>query len=472
MRILHPAGSFLIHWKVMSVLPPAGFLRKITLLLGTTLLFSFATATTVTVAHGDSLWSIAQARGTSVAELQRLNNLTTDALSIGQTLIVAEAQPETAAQASTPVTITVVAGDTLWNLARTHGTTVAELRSLNTLTTDALSLGQQLVVGSQVVQEEVVASSAPASSVEAAAEAPAEVAISSEPITVQPGDTLYVLAQKHGTSVDELIAWNNLDGSALQPGQVLAVSAPVPDTVTLSAGDSLWTLADSLGVTAEELAEANSITLATVLDPGTTLRVPNGNTLAVGGPAPLSVQVRPGDSLWSLASVHGSSVESLMETNGLQNDRLVVGQTLTITPESIASPKPRPNPDGLIWPLDGIITSTFGYRVLFGSNFHNGLDINGNTGDPIRAAVGGVVTFAGWHGGYGNLLVITHNDKEFYYGHASKLLATVGEVVEQGDLVALVGSTGNSTGAHLHFEIRIDGESVDPLPHLPIRAGQ
>ena len=212
--------------------------------------------------------------------------------------------------------------------------------------------------------------------------------------------------------------------------------------------------------------------LMVTVDPGTTLRVPNGNTLAVGGPAPLSVQVRPGDSLWSLASVHGSSVESLMETNGLQNDRLVVGQTLTITPESIASPKPRPNPDGLIWPLDGIITSTFGYRVLFGSNFHNGLDINGNTGDPIRAAVGGVVTFAGWHGGYGNLLVITHNDKEFYYGHASKLLATVGEVVEQGDLVALVGSTGNSTGAHLHFEIRIDGESVDPLPHLPIRAGQ
>lgn len=433
------------------MLPPAGFLRKVTLLLGTTLLLSFASATTITVAHGDSLWSIAQAHGISVAELQRLNNLSSDVLSIGQTLIVSEAPPAKAA-----TTITVVAGDTLWNLARNHGTTVAELRALNNLTTDALRLGQQLIVPS-----------------EPAAEAISVVAPAPEPstVTVQPGDTLYVLAQQHNTSVEELMAWNDLDGAALQPGQVLAVSAPQPETVTLNAGDSLWTVADSLGITAEELAEANSITLATVLDPGTTLRVPTEHTLAVGGPAPLSVQVRPGDSLWSLASVHGSSVESLMETNGLQNDRLVVGQTLTITPESIATPKPKPNPDGMIWPLDGIITSHFGYRVLFGSNFHNGLDINGNTGDPIRAAVGGVVTFAGWHGGYGNLLVITQNDKEYYYGHASKLLATVGQEVQQGDLIALVGSTGNSTGAHLHFEIRIDGESVDPLPHLPTRAG-
>lgn len=457
------------------MLPPAGFLRKVTLLLGTTLLLSFATATSITVAHGDSLWSIAQAHGTSVAELQRLNNLTTDALRIGQTLIISEAAP------TAPVTITVVAGDTLWNLARAHGTTVAELRALNQLTTDALSLGQKLVVRNEVVAEAAPAPVAEAAEVATAADAVAdnpvatqaatEAATTPESVTVQPGDTLYVLAQKYEVTVEDLQAWNNLDGSALQPGQVLAVSAPRPETVTLSAGDSLWTLADALGVTAEELAEANSITLATVLDPGTTLRVPNANTLAVGGPAPLSVQVRPGDSLWSLASVHGSSVESLMETNGLQNDRLVVGQTLTITPESIATPKPKPNPDGLIWPLDGIITSHFGYRVLFGSNFHNGLDINGNTGDPIRAAVGGIVTFAGWHGGYGNLLVITNNDKEYYYAHASKLLVTAGEVVEQGDLIALVGSTGNSTGAHLHFEIRIDGESVDPLPHLPTRAG-
>lgn len=466
---------------VMSVLPAAGFLRKATLLLGATLLLSTATATSITVAPGDSLWSIASAHGTTVAELQRLNNLTTDALKPGQVLTITESPAPPAA------TVTVAAGDTLWNLAQTHDTTVAELRALNNLTSDTLRPGQELRVPGTVE----AAASAPAVTFDApVVEASAHVEVGTEAVSVEqplaepagtkaaktivvnPGDTLYVLAQTHDVSVDDLMEWNALDGSAIQPGQELAITAPQPEVVTLAAGDSLWTIAEDLGVTAEALAEANSITLATVLDPGTTLRVPSADTLAIGGPAPLSVQVRPGDSLWSLASVHGASVESLMEANGLRNDHLIVGQTLTITPESIAAPAPTLNPTGLIWPVEGLITSHFGYRKLFGSNFHNGLDIDAHTGDPIRAAVGGIVTFAGWHGGYGNLVIITHDDKEYYYGHASKLLVSVGESIAQGDLIALVGSTGNSTGPHLHFEIRVDGQSVDPLPHLPTQAGQ
>lgn len=452
----------------MSVHSAAGFLRKATLLLGATLMLSTAAAASITVAQGDSLWSIAQTHGVPVVDLQRLNSLTTDTLKIGQVLKISEEVVSTPAVQN----ITVAPGDTLWNLAREYNTTVENLRALNNLTADGLRVGQALNVPGVVMETtapQVVFTAAPAPSAKPAAQSPVVIT----EVTVKPGDTLYVIAKDHSISVDNLIEWNALDGSALQPGQVLAVTSPRPETVILNSGDSIWSLATDLGVDPESLAEANGITLGTVLDPGTTLRVPSGNQLAIGGPAaPLSVQVRPGDSLWSLASAHGSSVESLMQANGLRNDRLVVGQTLTITPESIAAPAPAAkSPDGLVWPLDGIITSRYGYRQLFGSNFHNGLDINGNVGDPIRSATDGHVTFSGWHGGYGYLVVVTNGNREYYYAHASKVLVEVGDVISQGELIALVGSTGNSTGPHLHFEIRIDGTAVDPLPHLPSSAG-
>jgi len=127
---------------------------------------------------------------------------------------------------------------------------------------------------------------------------------------------------------------------------------------------------------------------------------------------------------------------------------------------------------GLIWPLSGPITSRYGYRSLriSGSNWHSGLDIDGDTGDPIVAAAGGVVTEAGWHGGYGYLVVIQDGDTEYYYAHASEVLVNVGDVVAAGETIALVGSTGNSTGSHLHFEVRVAGEPVDPLPLLEASA--
>jgi murein DD-endopeptidase MepM/ murein hydrolase activator NlpD len=128
----------------------------------------------------------------------------------------------------------------------------------------------------------------------------------------------------------------------------------------------------------------------------------------------------------------------------------------------------------MVWPLVGPITSRFGYRRLTvaGSNFHTGLDIDGKTGDPIEAAVAGTVTFSGWNGGYGNCIIITVGDTEYYYGHASKLLAQVGDEVAAGQVIALVGSTGHSTGSHLHFEVRVDNEPVDPLPILQAQASR
>lgn len=118
-------------------------------------------------------------------------------------------------------------------------------------------------------------------------------------------------------------------------------------------------------------------------------------------------------------------------------------------------------------PVSGIISSRFGVRSSIRSSAHTGLDIATSTGTPVGAAASGTVTFAGWKGSYGNLMVITHsNGVQTYYGHCSKLYCSAGDTVSQGQTIAAVGSTGNSTGPHLHFEIRVNGVAYNPQNYL------
>lgn len=118
-------------------------------------------------------------------------------------------------------------------------------------------------------------------------------------------------------------------------------------------------------------------------------------------------------------------------------------------------------------PVSGVISSRFGVRSSIRSSAHTGLDIATSTGTPVKAAAAGTVTFAGWKGSYGNLMVITHsNGVQTYYGHCSKLYLSAGATVSQGQTIAAVGSTGNSTGPHLHFEIRVNGIAYNPQNYL------
>ena len=123
------------------------------------------------------------------------------------------------------------------------------------------------------------------------------------------------------------------------------------------------------------------------------------------------------------------------------------------------------------WPADGVLTSPFGPRVhpIFGvRRMHNGIDIGGSTGDPVRAARSGEVIVAGWREGFGNTIVLYHGlGYSTLYAHMSRIGVSVGEEVASGDRIGSVGSTGWSTGPHLHFEFRIDGEAVDPMPYMP-----
>jgi murein DD-endopeptidase MepM/ murein hydrolase activator NlpD len=119
---------------------------------------------------------------------------------------------------------------------------------------------------------------------------------------------------------------------------------------------------------------------------------------------------------------------------------------------------------GLIWPVNGPVTSGFGPRW---GRMHEGIDIAAPSGTPIVASAAGTVIHAGWLGGYGNLVVVDHgNGLATAYAHASAILVSVGQQVSQGQTLALVGSTGHSTGPHLHFEVRVNGLAVDPLLYL------
>lgn len=124
-----------------------------------------------------------------------------------------------------------------------------------------------------------------------------------------------------------------------------------------------------------------------------------------------------------------------------------------------------------IWPVAGPISSYYGYRTSpggIGSTFHEGVDIAGDYGTPISATAAGTVTQAGWVGGYGYLVEVKHADGIVTrYGHNSAVLVYEGQHVDQGSMIALMGSTGNSTGSHCHYEVRIHGEAVDPMYFLP-----
>jgi murein DD-endopeptidase MepM/ murein hydrolase activator NlpD len=139
-----------------------------------------------------------------------------------------------------------------------------------------------------------------------------------------------------------------------------------------------------------------------------------------------------------------------------------VDATFPATPEATPAP-------GLIWPAPGAITSPFG-----GGRHHPGIDIDGVTGDPAFAAGSGTVIDAGpapsGYSGYGNMVLIDHGGGlSTLYAHLSRVDVAVGQVVQQGQQIGAIGSTGFATGDHLHFEVRVDNKPEDPIPHLPAR---
>jgi murein DD-endopeptidase MepM/ murein hydrolase activator NlpD len=166
----------------------------------------------------------------------------------------------------------------------------------------------------------------------------------------------------------------------------------------------------------------------------------------------------------TLSKVQYTKEEFLHEVAGLEQASRELAAKIQAAQRSSAVSVGGASPSGYIWPVSGPVTSTFGWRW---GRMHEGIDIAAPTGAPIFSAAAGTVIYAGWLGGYGNLVVVDHGGGvSTAYAHMSSIASGTGQSVAQGQVIGYVGSTGHSTGPHLHFEVRINGQAVDPLRYL------
>lgn len=260
--------------------------------------------------------------------------------------------------------------------------------------------------------------------------------------TVQKGDTFNAIAYANDMSVSDLKALNpDMDINRLMIGDVLNVKELIPVLSVQTTEHQVYTQAIACPV--EEVEDDSMY---------------KGDTKII---------------------TQGEEGEEQVEAdvtfvNGYERERTVISTTTlkepTTTVKAVGTKeKPKTASKGTYkWPVSGRISSYFGGRYIFGSySYHSGLDITCSYGTSIKAADGGRVTFAGYKGSYGNLVIITHdNGTQTYYAHNSSLLVSAGDKVYQGQVIAKAGSTGRSTGPHCHFEVRVNGTAVNPLNYL------
>jgi murein DD-endopeptidase MepM/ murein hydrolase activator NlpD len=210
--------------------------------------------------------------------------------------------------------------------------------------------------------------------------------------------------------------------------------------------------------------------------------------------------IRPSETLSKIAAFYGLSVDALRQANRLPpSGHLIVGKTLRIPPQTSRQASVDSHPTStesnravllapqrhfellnqaplnarheFIRPVEGQLTSPFGERGHAmgggGAQFHAGIDISVPTGTPVQAAQEGTVVFAGYNGAYGKVVKLDHpNGFATLYAHNSRILVHVGQSIKAGQVICLSGSTGRSTGPHLHFEVHKDGWPVDPSRYL------
>ena len=262
--------------------------------------------------------------------------------------------------------------------------------------------------------------------------------------TVEAGDSYYYIAELYGMSVDDLLDMNpGYDPKLLRVGDVLTISNAVPYLTIVNVERQNY-----------------------VQDVPYQVEYQDDDTMYQGDYKVLSA------GTFGKADV----TANVTYINGEETARQVVASVTLSDPVTETQARgtiPRPTwfPTGSFrWPCNGTITSYFGYRntgIRGASTYHQGLDIANGYGTAIYAADGGTVTYSGWRGGYGYLVIIDHgNGYQTYYGHNSSLIVSAGEHVYKGQQIARMGSTGVSSGNHCHFGILINGTFVNPLNYL------
>lgn len=257
---------------------------------------------TYVVQKGDTLYSIANKLGTTVSELKKENNLTSNTLQIGEVLRI----PTKEIYEEEENIYIVKKGDTLYSVAMANNTTVDELKRINNLTTNILSTGQLLKIPSALLPESTY--------------------------IVKKGDSLYSIANKYNTTVDELKRINNLTSNILSIGQVLKLpSDKVSDvekeentiSYTVQKGDSLYSIARKYSTTIDKIKDLNNLT-TNLLSIGQVLLIPTDTNLET------TYTVQKGDSLYSIAKKYDTTVDRLKQLNNLKSNLLSIGQILIV----------------------------------------------------------------------------------------------------------------------------------------------
>lgn len=296
------------------------------------------------------------------------------------------------------------------------------------------------------------------------------------PLSLQtlPDDELEILngmmskfaIERSEYSVDENGNVLSDDGSVLTASNV-GIGIPVSySSYKVKSGDTISSIAKNFGLgNISTLIAVNGINNVRTLRAGQTLRIPNQDGI--------TYSVQKGDSLNSLSVKFSVSVEEILDANDLSSRTLSIGQELFIPGARMDSVSLRRAMGELfMYPIASgwRLTSHFGRRADpftgVASN-HTGIDMACPTGTPIRAAMSGKVVYVGWSNIFGNYAIINHDGGyQTLYGHMSKTLCKSGQFVSQGTQIGLVGSTGYSTGPHLHFTVYKNGSLVDPLSLL------
>ena len=265
---------------------------------------------------------------------------------------------------------------------------------------------------------------------------------------VQQNDSWWLIARKNDMKTKEVLAGNPgaTEDTVLQPGQVIKLVSITPYLTVLSKGT----------YTATEIIPFDVVSK-------TDYNLGSGQTV-------VKQQGSDGSKIvtYFYERKNGHDVSKTVVTQKVVKE--AVPQVVAKGPDAdrvtIAyASRGSGSVPSLMWPIRGRINSYYGMR--WGS-FHTGIDIAGDTGDPYVAAAAGKVVAAGWDGGYGKMILIDHgNGVMTRYAHSSTLLVSVGQQVTKGQTIGLVGSTGNTTGPHLHFEIISNGSTLNPLSYLP-----
>ena len=237
---------------------------------------------------------------------------------------------------------------------------------------------------------------------------------------------------------------------------------------TIGEGENLTTISRKIGVNLDTLVSVNKITNANKLKPGQKIIIPNRNGLLY--------TIKQNENIEDVASKYDIQLNRILAFNKIDEiSDIEIGDDIFL-PGAKYTLDERIEKFGQMFSLPVTVTrisSLFGYRVHPITKVrtkHTGVDIPGSLNTPVYAARKGKVIFAGYSGGYGNLVIVRH-DKGYttYYGHLNKITTKIGANVGVGVMIGRMGSTGNSTGSHLHFEVRRNGEALNPIDFIPIR---